>query len=346
MDYTVRWVEGLRSKGIDAVLAAPKRKFEPFLPEGLPFFPLFISNYYRPDNVVQLVRLLRFAREFSPDIIHTQSVHTWLAPLLPWLSRVSRLLITFHDVTPHPGEEHLYTRISQALGRRYGHGFIVHGKALGQQLEQHYHIPSRKIWSIPMPEHNTSRFLQYRDADITREDKTVLFFGRIQRYKGLEYLLKAEPLISGQVPNARIIVAGAGDLKPYQGFIVHPEVFEFHNRFISYQEGATLFQRASLVVLPYVEASQSGVVITAYGFGLPVIATSVGALPELVEDGVTGCVVPPCDAPALADKVVQLLTNPTLRSEMGQNALRKLHTDLSWERISPILINIYRHVIS
>ena len=89
----------------------------------------------------------------------------------------------------------------------------------------------------------------------------ILFFGRIWEYKGLEYLIKAEPLITKEVLDAKIIIAGTGEnFKKYEEMMVHRDKFIVYNYRTPYKEGEELFQRCSVVVLPYIEAPQSGVV--------------------------------------------------------------------------------------
>ncbi len=83
---------------------------------------------------------------------------------------------------------------------------------------------------------------------------------------------------------------------------------------------AAYFQKASLVALPYLSASTSGLLTTAYVFGKPVVATRVGALPEYVQEGETGLLVPPADAQRLAEAIVRLLTDDALRAQMSGNA--------------------------
>ena len=80
--------------------------------------------------------------------------------------------------------------------------------------------------------------------------------------------------------------------------------FIVYNYRIPYKEGAELFQRCSVVALPYIDASQSGVIPTAYGFKKPVVVTEVGAIPEIVGDGITGFIVPPRNPEALAEAIV------------------------------------------
>ena len=147
----------------------------------------------------------------------------------------------------------------------------------------------------------------------------ILFFGRIWKYKGLEYLIRAQPMITAAFPEARIVIAGAGeDFEPYRRQMAHPDRFIIRNHFIEPAERDELFRQASIVVLPYIEATQSGVVPLAYACAKPVIATRTGALSEAVEDGRTGLLVPPADSAALARAVIELLGDPARRQVMGR----------------------------
>ena len=102
-----------------------------------------------------------------------------------------------------------------------------------------------------------------------------------------------------------------------------------------------LFEEASLVVLPYVEASQSGVVQTAYAFHTPVVASAVGGLPEAVVDGITGRLVPPKDPSALAAAVSELLLNKTLRARMREGIRQLEDTEFGWPRAARKLTDLY-----
>jgi glycosyltransferase involved in cell wall biosynthesis len=106
--------------------------------------------------------------------------------------------------------------------------------------------------------------------------------------------------------------------------MANPERFTVINRYVPADEQAALFREAAVVVLPYLEASQSGVVPIACAFGKPVVVTDVGGLPEVVEDGVTGFVVAPGDETALADAIVRVLSDDDLRRRLGDNARRSL----------------------
>jgi glycosyltransferase involved in cell wall biosynthesis len=181
-----------------------------------------------------------------------------------------------------------------------------------------------------------------------REDgDRILFFGRIWEYKGLEYLIRAEPLITAAVPSARIVIAGRGEnFDRYRRMMVHPEHFIVHNEWISDEKQAALFREASVVVLPYIEASQSGVIPIAYSYRKPVIATRVGGLPDMVEDGRTGYLIPPRDVPAFAEACVRLLRDVHLRREFGANGKRKIDAEWSADVVARQTLAVYSRALS
>ena len=138
----------------------------------------------------------------------------------------------------------------------------------------------------------------------------ILFFGRIHEYKGLRYLIEAAPEIFRSVDHAKLIIAGRGDdFSSYRAMISDPSRFEIHNRFIEEAETVRMFAEADVLVLPYSEASQSGVLLVALCFGSPVVATDVGEMAEVVRSAQMGIVVPPRDVPALASAVVAMATD-------------------------------------
>jgi glycosyltransferase involved in cell wall biosynthesis len=139
------------------------------------------------------------------------------------------------------------------------------------------------------------------------------------------------------------MIAGQGeDFSRYARMMVHPERFIVHNEFISEERTAEYFQRASVVVLPYIEASQSGVIPLAYSAGKPVVATKVGGLPEMVEHGRTGYLVEPRDVQGLAEAVVKLLRNRELRRQMGANGKNKIEAECAPAAIARQTIGVYR----
>jgi glycosyltransferase involved in cell wall biosynthesis len=124
----------------------------------------------------------------------------------------------------------------------------------------------------------------------------------------------------------------------------HPERFEVDHRFIPPDEVGSYFRRAALVVLPYIEATQSAVLVTAYTFRKPVVATRVGGLPAMVREGETGFLVPPRDAQALAGAVIRLLRDPELRHRLGATAEREARTTYAVAAVAEATRRVYNQV--
>jgi starch synthase len=289
--------------------------------------------------------LLGQIREFGPDVIHFQGGELWFNFALPLLKRWCPLVITIHDPAHHPGDA-LSQKTPQAvldLGYHQADRVIVHSGSLKQTVIDRLGIPAEIVHVIP----HIALGDESDQARGQENSHSVLFFGRIWEYKGLDYLIRAEPLITKQVPEARIVIAGEGeDFGRYRRIMVHPDRFDVHNEYIADDRRAELFQEAAVVVLPYVEASQSGVIPVAYTFSKPVVATRVGGLPEMVDDGQTGYLVPPRDEIALAWAVVRLLQNADLRHRLGSNGKRKIETECSPDVVASKTLGVYRSAVS
>lgn len=350
-DYTNQLANALCNKKIqvmvvrsDSIYASAEQNDT--LSEGVSCYSYKKPRLYSPMNIIILYRLLKHIRQYNPDIIHSQGMPIWFSSMLPIIRLMKYpLIVTFHDPKPHIGESYMRTRLANFLARKYASRSFVHGTSLKELMITEYAYPEWRTCVIASGEHEVMPFTRYSSDAIGEDNHTILFFGRIYAYKGLEYLIRAEPLITREIPDLKIIIAGKGEsFEKYRSMIVHPEHFQIHNYHIPYAEGAIMFQKCCIVVLPYVDASQSGVVHTAYGFKKPVIATAVGAIPEIVDNGVTGLIIPPRDPGAIARAVIMLLKDDEFRREMGEQGYRKLKTDLSWDRIVTTMIPVYERV--
>ena len=302
------------------------------------------SRLRQPIRQIRSIRgLVRRIHEFVPEVIHYQGTHLWFDLALPLLRRYP-LVLTVHDVRPHPGD-----RLSQKtpqwaenLARRQAEELIVHTQYACDLLTREWPGAKDKISVIPHIKIGNVPSATPVDAD----ENLILFFGRIWEYKGLEYLIRAEPLITARVPNARILIAGEGeDFGRYRGMMVHPERFIIHNQFILEDQAADYFRRASVVVLPYIEASQSGVIPMAYAAGKPVVATAVGGLPEMVENGRTGYLVAPRDALQLAEAVTRLLRDKLLRRRLGASGKRKVEQEWAPAVVAQRTLEVYLRAV-
>jgi glycosyltransferase involved in cell wall biosynthesis len=289
---------------------------------------------------------LEHLRRFKPDVVHVQGgFDHWFAYAAPFLGMYT-LVSTFHDVKMHVGSESPRAEFHRWWARRLSKEIIVHGERLREQMLSDYRMPGDRVHVVLHGAGDVEPFTRHMREDLQEDGNLVLFFGWIVEYKGLEYLLKAQPLIAKEVPGAKIVIAGKGDLKKYENLMTDRDAYVIHNEFISYEKGAELFQRSSVLVMPYIDGSESGITALGYGFKKPVVVTDVGSIPEAVENGKTGFVVPPRDPEALAEAIVRLLKDEKLRREMGQNGYRKLNEDYSWEKIAEKTIRVYERALN
>lgn len=296
------------------------------------------SRFYRPlRQARECWELSRRVRLLDPDVVHLQQGHHLLNLLLGRLRRYP-LVVTIHEPTEPGHPRHGPRRppqISLNLGFRRANGVIIHGEALRPRVVGRGVEPA-VIHRIPRPAPRVG------GAAGREEFPTVLFFGRIWPYKGLEYLIQAEPLIAASIPTVRTVIAGQGeDLRRYRGLMRNPERFDVLNHFVSREERSQLFARASVVVLPYVYASTSAVIPIAYLHQKPVVVTSVGGLAEDVDAGRIGLVVPPRDHVALAAALTRILRDDGLRHELGRAGRRKLDMECAPDLVARRTLHVY-----
>ncbi|MCC6830675.1 MAG: glycosyltransferase family 4 protein [Thermoleophilia bacterium] len=260
--------------------------------------------------------VLREVRRARPDVLHVQGGNFWLNPLLRAVRRPA-VVVTCHDPRPHTGDalsRKTPTWIMDA-GFRRADAVLVHGAVLRDELVRLAGLRPERVHVVPMP---ANMDLGGVVAPPPAGPPRVLFFGRIWPYKGLEDLVRAQPAVTAAVPDARFVIAGTGEpLDRYRALMVDPGRFEVHDAFIPHDLRDELFRGATVVALPYTDATQSGVIPLAYGHGRPVVATRVGALPDLVVEGRTGHLVPPGDTPALAAALIRVLRDPGNAARLG-----------------------------
>lgn len=347
-EYCIRLASAL-AQDADVLLVLPQSAYAPHaakLDGAVELFSFLAPRLRQPLKQLQVIRnILSKVQNFAPNVLHYQGGHMWFDLALPMLYRYP-LVFTIHDFRPHLGDRasQKFPLWIEKLARCRADQLIVHGEHTRElavrlsrfRAEQISVIPHIQIGNVPSSL-----------ATEPEEEHLVLFFGRIWEYKGLEYLIRAEPLISAQIPDVRILIAGQGeDFSRYARMMIHPDRFIVHNEYITEERATEYFRRASVVALPYVEASTSGVIPLAYSAAKPVVATTVGGLPQMVEHGRTGYLVAPRDTAQLADAIVRLLNDRVLRRQMGANGKRKIEAECSANFIAQRTIDAYQRAIA
>jgi len=279
----------------------------------------------------------------SPDVIVYPMVHPW-TPLLQRYLRHLPHVITVHDAMPHPGLKHFASSFWERMSARRASRCVVMSSKFVASLADRG-IPADRIDVIP---HGIFSFYGTQQDGRTvgeSDTRSILFFGRITAYKGLEVLLQAFAIIERRRKNVRLDIVGAGDLTPYSRLLERAPNVRVVNRWVEDAEVAPFFQQATLAVLPYTTASQSGVIPLAASFRVPVIATTVGALSDQIRSGETGLLVNPNSVGELVEAIELLLDRPDLAARMGDNLSRTTGDTGNWDRIADAYLESCRKAI-
>jgi glycosyltransferase involved in cell wall biosynthesis len=298
-------------------------------------------------TVGAFVRLMGDLHRFRPDVLHWQEPSGFIkavmaASMVTWAGRI-RTALTIHDVIPHSGDDMRVAARFAAI-RRYirahVHRVFVHGPISREQYLRDY---------LPVPHADDRVRLTVHGAILAGDAPCepgdgfrALMFGRMEAYKGLDILLRAITDMANRGCTIDLELAGSGpELDRLENnFRALPHV-RVDNRFVSSAVLIEKIRAADCVLLPYLDATQSGVLAAAFANGRFVIASRVGGLSDLVEHGVNGLLVPPGDAAALADALRIVAGDPALRQRLRAGARRTAENQLDWGPIAARMIGDY-----
>lgn len=296
-------------------------------------FELIINSL----NISTYIRINKIIKDFNPDIIYSTMVNIW-NPIVFYLGRNVLIKIkTIHDPIPHIGEDDIFTKLlHKSEFKQIDKVVLLSRNSVKYAISRG--IKHENIIIIP---HANFDYYRNSESHTTNEKlfNKILFFGRINEYKGLRYLLKAFILLQKTHPHLKLVIAGEGDCSIFEKELNEiPNNFELHNYWISDTMIHNLISEVDFLVLPYIDASQSGVIPLAYTFSKPVIATNIGGIPEQVIDNYTGILVNPHSEYELLNAIKYLYENPMKIHEMGKNAYDYSQNSLSWQNSADILI--------
>ncbi len=246
---------------------------------------LSIKNYHEASL------LKKYIKKINPNIIHFDTISSRAIPLLT-LHKKCNIIITLHDAKPHPGEESWKEILTNYFFYKKTNQFVFHSE----------HV--RKLFSLQYnkKEHIVLKMLPYTtytkiepDNKIKISEKYILFYGRISYYKGTDILIEAFKNITKEFPDWNLHIAGKEvyGYKLFNKYKDFPASIQCFNNYISPNDLSQLIKHASILVCPYREASQSGVLMTAKAFKKPVLATRIGSFEEYINDGLNGFLCEP-----------------------------------------------------
>jgi glycosyltransferase involved in cell wall biosynthesis len=314
-----------------------------------------ISTYY--------AKLIRYAATSKPKIFHilwNNKFELFDRTLLMLYYRFlgKRIVLTVHNVNTRKrdSEDTRLNRLTLRVQYRLAHHIFVHTEKMKRELIDEFGVQESRVTVIPFGINNavpntslTSAGAKQR-LGLRKDERTILFFGRITPYKGLEYLIAAFGQVLG-LQNYRLIVAGKPDKCEEYWRAIREEIREYVQKgqvllkanFIPDDETEVYFKAADVVVLPYRDIYQSGVLFLGHSFGLPVVAADVGSLKDEIVEGKTGFVFRPEDPVDLARVIEQYFASDLyadLNSRRGE--IRAYATERhSWDVVGQRIMSVY-----
>jgi D-inositol-3-phosphate glycosyltransferase len=312
-------------------------------------------------NMLNLLN--RYSKE-SPDIIHIQWLlfyqfdYFWLKLLRYRLRKKgTKIILTAHNVLPHING-YKSKNILEKIYYQFD-GIVVHSKVIKSQMFEIFGAKSKNLPICVIPHGAGDKLFQKIDKDILNSYRSkarllknkgcnFLFAGIISKNKGLDVLLEAWGKHIGKYPKDKLYIIGKLNynisneldfIKRFHSSIITSFGYKSDEELLAY------YLECDFVVLPYKEASQSGVLLTALSLGKPVIVTRVGGLPEVVNIVKGGYIVEPNNP-----KHLYLTINEA--SEITGDELIKWNDDIkyktnklfSWDNIAKLTYNFYKEL--
>ena len=289
-----------------------------------------------------LILLLFLVRQHF-DIIHL----AWPPNIYEFIVYILRgkMMLTVHDPFPHTAHNTLSSRFRRRVAFFLVPRLIILNKAQRKEFLDYYKLPEQRVIDSRLSCYTYLRTITpLPSAD--KGKQYILFAGRISPYKGLDYLLPAMEEVHKQCPNCTLVIAGKGDYHFDISYYKSLDYIDIRNRFIPDDELVTLIKDCAFMVCPYTDATQSGVIMSAFAFNKPVIATNVGGLPEMVKHQHYGLIIKRNDIQILADSIVSLLKQPETLESYSMEIKKDYSTGvLSWRHIAAELNNEYKKIL-
>ncbi len=316
------------------------------------------------------VRLIPYAAAAKPKVFHT----LWNGKL-EYLDRTlftlyfkllgKKLVLTAHNVNAgkRDSRDSIMNRLTLKLQYKFADHIFVHTEKMRNELIEEFAVKNNHVSVIPFGINNAipQTALTFSEAKLRlglqSRDKTILFFGNIGPYKGLEHLVEAFHTVLSRDANYRLIIAGkhrTGAEQYVNG--IREEIAEEVRRariiqrieHIPDSDVELYFKAADVLVLPYTFVSQSGVLFLGQSFGLPVIATDVGSLRDDIVENENGMLCKPSDPADLVRAIETYFESDVFKdlSNRRQKIREKTNKDHSWSTVGEMTRNVYADLLA
>ena len=308
-----------------------------------------LSDWYianNPDNsIIHSVSLAAKIRNFYKKggytFLHSTTDCKTALMNIPFYARLRNTLYTNHDPIPHRKLSFIADFVRyRMLCYAFKNLLFLSDSLLGPFCER-YGFNKANIYFSRLSVYD---FLHTYERKRNPYGEYILFFGRIDEYKGVDLLIDAYNQSKVIDSGVKLVIAGKGEIKYHEKKL--PSGIILLNRYIHNDELANLIRNCKFVVLPYRSATQSGCVMSSFAFNKPILATRVGDLANEVIDDVTGFLAEPNSVEDLRDKLEKMCDADLLKLEGNIEKRFSKGGDYSWMLIAQSLIKVYKQIIS
>jgi glycosyltransferase involved in cell wall biosynthesis len=261
---------------------------------------------FTPYSFLKAIKFGQFLKKLKLDVWHFDSISPRLLGIFPFLIKQPTVL-SLHDPKSHSGEKEWKYELVNRILFSFINCFLFYSNFAKNQFHQAYpwvQTPSRTIKLLP---YTFVRHFKLTKTSVEPEE--ILFFGRLSLYKGIDLLVEAIPMILEKYPTQKFVIAG----KPNNNFQIDTNILNKYKdnirlipEYLDISALVALIEKAAFIVCPYRDATQSGVLSTAFALGKCVVSTNVGSFPEYIAHGKNGWLVK-AEAKSIASGIIEVI---------------------------------------
>lgn len=348
--HVQRWARFFLAQGHEVSIVDGHPANPPYIP-GIKTYILGEDQFKGPWTLKTTFALKRLLNEIKPDILHMH----YLAPLIaPVILRFRPFIVSVwgSDIVDESGPGGVPGRLGllKRIVLRQADAILASSRFLAALTCEYAGLPTERVpvyyWGVDLR--------QFPPTRVSRRERAGgnLVIGYVKHLLpkyGAEYLLRAIPAVKKKHPAIKVILLGEGALRGELEKLVVDLAISDVVRFcgsISHEQIPKYLEQMDIFVMPSLYESFGMAAIEAQAMGVPVVATNVGGIPEAVADGITGILVPPRDPDAIAQAIIQLIEDNSLRLSMSREGPRFVARCFDWEKNAGRVEELYDSLLA